>query len=108
MIFELYFGILLETLNYVSHFPVTSAVTHLKQTCNSPFLQQEARMSWAVELILAHVENLKKQHETLQEELEEARKKLLSDPDASPGFYPLLSVCRCWSDVFIRSLVLYS
>ncbi|XP_024914816.1 protein MRVI1 isoform X2 [Cynoglossus semilaevis] len=47
-------------------------------------VHQEARMSWAVELILAHVENLKKQHETLQEELEEARKKLLSDPDASP------------------------
>lgn len=47
-------------------------------------------MSRAVELMVAHVENLKRRHDRNAAALEEAKKLLLqqesADPRASPGF----------------------
>lgn len=60
---------------------------------------QEARVSRAVELMVAHVENLRKQHDRNLAELEEARRVIqlqnscrsTGDPRASPGWLKLLA-----------------
>lgn len=63
---------------------------------------QEARVSRAVDLMVAHVENLRRRHDRSAAELEEARRVIqqqnscrgTGDPRASPG----LSICvHSWS-----------
>lgn len=48
-------------------------------------LLQEARVSRAVELMLAHVENLRRQHHKNVADLEEAKKLIQQQSLASPG-----------------------
>lgn len=73
---------------------------------------QEARVSRAVDLMVAHVENLRRRHDRSAAELEEARRVIqqqnscrgTGDPRASPG----LSICvQSWSCLVFSHLVVW-